>query len=74
VDAPEYAPTQDAKGETALHFCDQGGAEEVATQIEAGDVILVKASRSERFEILAEKIEQVVREHLGQSETEGDRQ
>jgi UDP-N-acetylmuramoyl-tripeptide--D-alanyl-D-alanine ligase len=74
VDAPEYAPAQDAKGETALHFCDQGGAEEVASQIEAGDVILVKASRSERFEILAEKIEQVVREHLGQSETEGDRQ
>ena len=74
VDAPEYAPAQGAEGETELHFCDQGGAEKVATQIEAGDVILVKASRSERFEILAEKIEQVVRAHLGQSEIEGDRQ
>lgn len=74
VDAPEYGPTQDAKGETTLHFCDQGGAEDVATQIEAGDVILVKASRSERFEILAEKIEQVVRVHLDQSTAEGDRQ
>ncbi len=74
VDAPQYAPAQGAEGETELHFCDQGGAEKVATQIEAGDVILVKASRSERFEILAEKIEQVVKAHLSQSEIEGDRQ
>ncbi len=74
VDAPEYAPVEGVDGETTLHLCDQSGAEDVAVQIEAGDVILVKASRSERFEILAEKIEQTVRAHLGQSEAEGGHQ
>jgi UDP-N-acetylmuramyl pentapeptide synthase len=36
----------------------------LAEQIEPGDVILVKASRSERFEILAEEIEEVVKRKI----------
>ena len=74
VDAPEYAPEQGAAGGSTIHFCQRGDVEAVAEQIEAGDVILVKASRSERFEILAEEIERVVRATLGESAAEGEQQ
>ena len=61
VDAPDYQPHQHTEGETNLHLCDRNGARAIAEQIEPGDVVLVKASRSERFEILAEEIEEVVK-------------
>ncbi len=61
VDAPEYESTNENGGQTILHLCDRSGARAIAEQIEPGDVILVKASRSERFEILAEEIEAVVK-------------
>lgn len=74
VDAPEYAPEQGAAGGSTIHLCNRSDVEAVAEQIEAGDVILVKASRSERFEILAEDIERVVRATLGESAAEGEQQ
>jgi UDP-N-acetylmuramoyl-tripeptide--D-alanyl-D-alanine ligase len=41
----------------SVHFCaDISQAEQVATGISAGDVILVKASRSEHLEDLADAI------------------
>jgi hypothetical protein len=43
----------------------------LAEQIEPGDVILVKASRSERFEILAEEIEEVVKANILSDEVGG---
>jgi UDP-N-acetylmuramoyl-tripeptide--D-alanyl-D-alanine ligase len=64
VDAPDYQPAQQGDGQTNLHLCDRSGARAIAEQIEAGDVILVKASRSERFEILAEEIEEVVKRKI----------
>jgi len=64
VDAPEYQPAQQSDGQTNLHLCDRSGARAIAEQIEPGDVILVKASRSERFEILAEEIEEVVKRKI----------
>ena len=64
VDAPEYQPTQTVEGQTNLHLCDRSGARAIAEQIEPGDVILVKASRSERFEILADEIEEVVKRKI----------
>ena len=64
VDAPEYQPTQTVEGQTNLHLCDRNGARAIAEQIEPGDVILVKASRSERFEILADEIEEVVKRKI----------
>ena len=36
----------------------------MAEQIEPGDVILVKASRSEKFELLAQEIEEVVKKKI----------
>jgi UDP-N-acetylmuramoyl-tripeptide--D-alanyl-D-alanine ligase len=64
VDAPEYQPAQTVEGQTNLHLCDRSGARAIAEQIEPGDVILVKASRSERFEILADEIEEVVKRKI----------
>jgi UDP-N-acetylmuramoyl-tripeptide--D-alanyl-D-alanine ligase len=60
IDTPEYlSGISDSTGTTS-HSCTREQAIALAEQIEPGDVILVKASRSEAFEILAEKIEQVV--------------
>jgi UDP-N-acetylmuramoyl-tripeptide--D-alanyl-D-alanine ligase len=64
VDAPDYQPVEKIEGQTILHLCDRDGARAIAEQIEPGDVILVKASRSERFEILADEIEEVVKRKI----------
>jgi UDP-N-acetylmuramoyl-tripeptide--D-alanyl-D-alanine ligase len=64
VDAPEYQPAQNVDGQTNLHLCDRNSARAIAEQIEPGDVILVKASRSERFELLADEIEEVVKRNI----------
>lgn len=72
VDAPEYQPGQNVDGQTILHLCDRAGARAIAEQIEPGDVILVKASRSERFELLAEEIEAVVKANIFVDEAEGE--
>jgi UDP-N-acetylmuramoyl-tripeptide--D-alanyl-D-alanine ligase len=72
VDSPEYAPAANTQGQTSVYLCDRQGAEKAAEEIEPGDVILVKASRSERFEVLAEAIEQVVRAQHSKSVGEGD--
>ena len=72
VDAPEYQPAQLSDGQTILHLCDRGGARAIAEQIEPGDVILVKASRSENFEILAKEIEEVVKANIVAREAGGE--
>jgi len=64
VEAPDYQPAEQSEGQTHLHLCDRNGARTIAEQIEPGDVILVKASRSERFEILAEEIEDAVKRKI----------
>lgn len=61
VDAADYQPAGQSDGQTNLHLCDRNGALAIAEQIEPGDVILVKASRSQKFELLAEEIEEVVK-------------
>ena len=60
IDAPEYISGFSDSTGTTTHSCTREQAIALAEQIEPGDVILVKASRSEAFEFLAEKIEQVV--------------
>jgi UDP-N-acetylmuramoyl-tripeptide--D-alanyl-D-alanine ligase len=61
VDAPEYLSGNSQGTSTAIHLCTREEAVVLAEQIEPGDVILVKASRSEAFEILAQEIEMVVK-------------
>ena len=72
VDAPEYQPAQLSDGQTILDLCDRSGARAIAEQIEPGDVILVKASRSENFEILAKEIEEVVKANIVAREAGGE--
>jgi UDP-N-acetylmuramoyl-tripeptide--D-alanyl-D-alanine ligase len=72
VDAPEYQPAPQSDGQTNLHICDRNSARAIAHQIEPGDVILVKASRSESFEILAKEIEEVVKANIVTGEAGGE--
>jgi UDP-N-acetylmuramoyl-tripeptide--D-alanyl-D-alanine ligase len=61
VDAPEYLSGNSQGTSAAIHLCTREEAVVLAEQIDPGDVILVKASRSEAFEILAQEIEKVVK-------------
>jgi UDP-N-acetylmuramoyl-tripeptide--D-alanyl-D-alanine ligase len=57
VGAPEYGAKIAAGGATAVHMCaDIAAALGVAANINPGDVALVKASRSEKLEVLADSI------------------
>jgi UDP-N-acetylmuramoyl-tripeptide--D-alanyl-D-alanine ligase len=74
VDAPEYQSAQNIGDQMNVHHCDRNGARSIAEQIEPGDVILVKASRSERFEVLAQEIESVVKSRITHEEIGGDQE
>ncbi len=57
VGAPEYAQLVPAESATSVHlFPDKEQAATLVADMNKGDVVLVKASRSEKFEELAEKI------------------
>jgi UDP-N-acetylmuramoyl-tripeptide--D-alanyl-D-alanine ligase len=58
IAAPEYGGALCDSGSTSLHLCgDQGQALELLAYMNRGDVVLIKASRSEKFEELARKVE-----------------
>jgi UDP-N-acetylmuramoyl-tripeptide--D-alanyl-D-alanine ligase len=58
IAAPEYGGALSDSGSTSLHLCgDQGQALELLAYMNRGDVVLIKASRSEKFEELARKVE-----------------
>ncbi|CAN2193769.1 MurF UDP-N-acetylmuramyl pentapeptide synthase [Candidatus Nanopelagicaceae bacterium] len=62
VGAPEYAAAIDKNGPTTIHLCDdKAQALTLAENLEKGDVLLIKASRSEKLEELAEMISQQLR-------------
>jgi UDP-N-acetylmuramoyl-tripeptide--D-alanyl-D-alanine ligase len=57
VGAPEYAAAIPASSATTVHRCiDIAAAVAVAKNLAKGDVVLVKASRSEKLELLADAI------------------
>ena len=57
VGAPEYAAAIPASSATTVHRCtDIAAAVAVAKNLNKGDVVLVKASRSEKLELLADAI------------------
>ena len=57
VGAPEYAEAIPASSGTTVHHCtDIAAAVDVAKNLNKGDVVLVKASRSEKLELLADAI------------------
>jgi UDP-N-acetylmuramoyl-tripeptide--D-alanyl-D-alanine ligase len=71
IDAPEYISGLSDSTGTTIHSCTREQAIALAEQIEPGDAILVKASRSEAFEILAQEIEQVVTTRHNEDEALG---
>jgi UDP-N-acetylmuramoyl-tripeptide--D-alanyl-D-alanine ligase len=69
VGAPEYGANIAASDVTSTHFCNnKAEALGVADNINPGDVLLVKASRSEKLEELAESISQQWLEKMKASE------
>jgi UDP-N-acetylmuramoyl-tripeptide--D-alanyl-D-alanine ligase len=61
IGAPEYSSKLSAKDTTAIHlFTDKNESLQLAQEISSGDVVLVKASRSEKFEELAEELEKQI--------------
>jgi UDP-N-acetylmuramoyl-tripeptide--D-alanyl-D-alanine ligase len=57
VGAPEYAASIPASSATTVHLCAEvTEALGVAKNLNKGDVVLVKASRSEKLELLAEAL------------------
>ena len=59
VSAPEFAATMDQNGPTSIHLCsDKAEALVIAENVNQGDVLLIKASRSEKLEELADSISQ----------------
>ena len=71
VGAPEYAASISASSATTVHRCtDIAEAVEVAKNLSKGDVVLVKASRSEKLEILADAISAQWLRSIQEDETE----
>lgn len=57
VGAPEYASDLGVEGQMSVHICQsKGDALELLEHFASGDVVLVKASRAERMEELANQI------------------
>lgn len=71
IDTPEYLTGELSSAGTTIHSCTRAEALELADQVEPGDVILVKASRSQHFEVLAEEIEKVIKARHGEIESIG---
>jgi UDP-N-acetylmuramoyl-tripeptide--D-alanyl-D-alanine ligase len=58
IGAPEYSSKLSASDATAIHlFTNKSEALQLAHEMSSGDVVLVKASRSEKFEELARELE-----------------
>lgn len=69
VATPEYAPV--SGGDASMAFHNLGTIEEAiafSSHINKGDVVLVKASRAEHFELLADGIEKAWKERAGENE------
>ncbi len=69
VATPEYAPV--SGGDASMAFHNLGIIEEAiafSSHINKGDVVLVKASRAEHFELLADGIEKAWKERAGENE------
>jgi UDP-N-acetylmuramoyl-tripeptide--D-alanyl-D-alanine ligase len=69
VGAPEYGTSVGSENETTVHLCkDKAEALLVAANINPGDVVLVKASRSEKLEELADSISAQWMERMKESD------
>lgn len=69
VNAPEYGKNIDAGGDMHIHYCQtQLEAQELVDHFASGDVVLVKASRAEKMEELAQEIARIWNQRVGLQE------
>ena len=69
IGAPEYVLASGGNGSMVFHnLATIDDAIELSSHINSGDVVLVKASRAEHFELLADGIEKAWRERVGNPE------
>jgi UDP-N-acetylmuramoyl-tripeptide--D-alanyl-D-alanine ligase len=69
VATPEYAPASGGDASMTFHNLDSiDEAIEFSSHINKGDVVLVKASRAEHFELLASGIEKAWKDRIGENE------
>lgn len=69
VDAPEYGKNIDAGSDIHIHYCQtQLEAQELVDHFASGDVVLVKASRVEKMEELAQEIARIWNQRAGRQE------
>ncbi len=67
VNEPDYGHDLSTIGEMAVHFCNsKGDALKMAEYFSPGDVVLVKASRAERMEELAEDLMKYWEQQMGE--------
>jgi len=69
IATPEYAPVSGGNASMTFHnLATIDSAIEFSSHINQGDVVLVKASRAEHFELLADGIEKAWKERVGENE------
>lgn len=73
INADEYAAEITAESQISIHkFANFEQAQALASQMSPGDVVLVKASRAEKFEVLADLLSGSIAEKWSQRKTEGE--
>lgn len=73
INADEYAAEISAESQISIHkFANFEQAQTLVSQMSPGDVVLVKASRAEKFEVLADLLSDSIVEKWSQRKTEGE--
>ena len=74
IGAPEYSANLAKSNAMAIHLCaNKEAALQLAQEMRAGDVVLVKASRAEKFEEIAQGIQARIALLIAENNEEGER-
>lgn len=74
IGAPEYSANLAKSNAMAIHLCaNKEAALQLAQEMRAGDVVLVKASRAEKFEEIAQGIQAQIALLIAENKEEGER-
>lgn len=74
IGAPEYSANLAKSNAMAIHLCtNKEAALQLAQEMRAGDVVLVKASRAEKFEEIAQGIQEQIALLIAENKKEGER-
>jgi UDP-N-acetylmuramoyl-tripeptide--D-alanyl-D-alanine ligase len=74
IGAPEYSANLAKSNAMAIHLCaNKEAALQLTQEMRAGDVVLVKASRAEKFEEIAQGIQAQIALLIAENKEEGER-